>query len=254
MLSRIVQQACDLVGARYGALGVFGTDHRLEQFVHHGMDEETVARIGGLPESAVPARRHGRRSRGRPARRPDQPTTALGGLPAGHRPRCRALLGVPILVRGEVYGSLYLTDPTAGDFSADDEKLVIAFAALAGNRDRQRPALRGCPPQPRLAARLRRDRPGAARRRGRGHAVEVVSRALDVAEADYGGLILPTDDGLLHVTVTAGVGADHFRGLVFDPVESPMGRAIIGRQSLLLRDMTVLANDRLRQRLQLRPG
>ena len=50
VLERIVEVARDLVRARYGAIGVIGPDGRFEQFVHLGMDADTVAAIGDLPE------------------------------------------------------------------------------------------------------------------------------------------------------------------------------------------------------------
>ena len=43
-----------------------------------------------------------------------------------------SFLGVPLRVRGEVFGNLYLTDSDNGEFSAEDEELVIALALAAG--------------------------------------------------------------------------------------------------------------------------
>src|ERR1700710_405851 len=50
VLRRIVEAACELVHARYGALGVIAAGGGLQEFVHIGMDEDMVARIGQLPE------------------------------------------------------------------------------------------------------------------------------------------------------------------------------------------------------------
>jgi len=50
VLHRIVESAIALVGARYGALAVVGEDGALEEFVHVGMDDASVAAIGHLPE------------------------------------------------------------------------------------------------------------------------------------------------------------------------------------------------------------
>lgn len=130
VLQRIVESACDLVGARYGALGVIGHDRGLEQFVHVGMDDETARTIGHLPEGKGllgalitdprPIRLRHMSEDGRSV-----------GFPAGHPPM-ESFLGVPIHVRGEVYGNLYLTDSANGEFSADDEELVVALALAAG--------------------------------------------------------------------------------------------------------------------------
>src|SRR3954464_3775109 len=45
-LQRIVEGACALAGARYGALGVIGPDRELSDFITHGIDPETHASIG----------------------------------------------------------------------------------------------------------------------------------------------------------------------------------------------------------------
>jgi GAF domain-containing protein len=241
MLSRIVQQACDLVGARYGALGVFGTDRGLEQFVHYGMDPATVENIGTLPKGL--GLLAAMVDDPRPIRLTDLSADHRAvGFPAGHPPM-RALLRVPVVVRGEVYGSLYLTEPAVGEFSAEDEKLVIAFAALAATAIANARLYED--------ARRNRDWLNASGEIARAllaggdvdALMDVVSRALDVAEADYGGLILPTEDGRLRVMVTVGVGADYFHGHVFDPAKSPMGHAIVSGRSVVMPDMTTLANE-----------
>jgi len=131
VLERIVQSACLLVGAQYGALGVVGPDRRLSQFVTVGLDEQVRAGIGAPP--------HGRGLLGqliedpRPLRLHDiAEHPASYGLPEGHPPM-RAFLGVPLRVRGQVYGNLYLTEKQGGaDFTAEDEDLVEALAAAAG--------------------------------------------------------------------------------------------------------------------------
>ncbi len=130
-LRSIVQSATNLVEARYGALEVHDRDNRLLQFVHQGIDEETVRRIGQLPE--------GRGIVGllikdpKPTRLEDiSQHPASVGFPA-HHPPMRTFLGVPVLVRNKSFGTLYLSDKTNGQpFSDDDEVLVQALAAAAG--------------------------------------------------------------------------------------------------------------------------
>jgi len=131
VLRQIVAAARDLVGARYAALGVLGRDGELEQFVHAGMDEELVGRIGELPR--------GQGILGLLIRKPVplrladlSGHPASTGFPPGHPPMT-GFLGVPVRIGEEVFGNLYLTERSrGGEFTADDEQLAIALAAAAG--------------------------------------------------------------------------------------------------------------------------
>ncbi len=130
VLRRIVEAARDLAGAQYAALGVIGADGLLEQFVHVGMDEDTVAKIGELPK--------GRGVLGALIEDPHPIRLARiaaddrsAGFPPGH-PEMTTFLGVPIRSRSEVFGNLYLTDRAGGGFTSEDEDLVSALAATAG--------------------------------------------------------------------------------------------------------------------------
>lgn len=129
VLRTIAESAVELVGARYGALGVIAEGGGLEQFIHVGMTDEDAARIGQLPEG------HGLLGALIDDPQPIRLMAIDGdsrsaGFPAGHPPMS-AFLGVPITVRDSVYGNLYLTDPVAGEFTEDDEQLVRALAANA---------------------------------------------------------------------------------------------------------------------------
>ena len=130
-LRTIVHTAIELIDARYGALGVRGTDHELVEFVYEGIDEETRCKIGPLPQ--------GRGVLGalidepKPIRLEDIRThPASVGFP-DHHPPMRTFLGVPVRIRDEVFGNLYLTEKASGQpFSEDDEVLAQALAAAAG--------------------------------------------------------------------------------------------------------------------------
>ncbi|WP_344319461.1 sensor histidine kinase [Actinocatenispora thailandica] len=131
-LARIVESACWLTDARYGALGILGRDRSsLVDFITRGIDPDTQQQIGRLP------RGHGVLGllidHPEPIRLDDitQHGSAYG-FPA-HHPPMRTFLGVPIRIRDRVFGNLYLTEKSGGGgFTEDDEKLVVALSVAAG--------------------------------------------------------------------------------------------------------------------------
>lgn len=130
-LERIVQAACRLADARYGALGVIGSDRMLVEFINHGVSAEERAAIGDLP------RGHGVLGllidEPRPIRLQDitQHPRAYG-FPANHPPM-HSFLGVPVRIRDQVFGNLYLAEKRGGEqFTQDDEDLVAALSVAAG--------------------------------------------------------------------------------------------------------------------------
>jgi signal transduction histidine kinase len=129
VLNRIVEAARQLTGARYVALGVIGPDDRLVRFLHSGMDDDIVRRIGPTPA--------GKGVLGLLIRDPqivrldniaDHPASA--GFPE-HHPPMKNFLGAPIRSSGRIYGNLYLTEK-AGGFDTDDEAWISLLAAQAG--------------------------------------------------------------------------------------------------------------------------
>src|SRR5438874_6334779 len=130
-LYRIVLAACRLAGARYGALGVIGPDRRLIEFITDGITAEVHHKIGDLPT--------GRGVLGllidepKPVRLRDIAEHPRSyGFPAEH-PVMRSFLGVPIRIRDQVFGNLYLTEKRdAEEFTEDDEESVVALAVAAG--------------------------------------------------------------------------------------------------------------------------
>ncbi len=132
VLTRIVRSACELVDAKYGALGVLGPDREhLAEFVTRGLTTAEHEAIGDLP--------HGHGVLGllirepRPRRLPDLAGHPdFYGFPPNH-PTMHSFLGVPIRIREEVFGNLYLTEKQDdSEFSADDEAILVALAAAAG--------------------------------------------------------------------------------------------------------------------------
>jgi GAF domain-containing protein len=131
VLKRIVTSACQITDARYGTLGVIGPGGGLSDFLTHGVSEEEHAAIGGLPrghgilglliDHPQPIRLHHLQ---------DHPKSF--GFPPNHPPMER-FLGVPVRIRGTVFGNLYLTEKAGGqDFTEQDEQLVEALASAAG--------------------------------------------------------------------------------------------------------------------------
>jgi len=132
VLTRIVRSACELVDAKYGAMGVLGPDgEHLVEFVTRGLSQEEQDAIGDLP------RGHGVLGllirEPRPRRLRD-----LGGHPDSYgfppnHPPMRSFLGTPVRIRDVVFGNLYLTEKQgAAEFTTDDEAILVALAAAAG--------------------------------------------------------------------------------------------------------------------------
>jgi signal transduction histidine kinase len=130
VLDLVLETAREVTSARYAALGVLDVERaRLERFITRGVDAETRRQIGDLP-----------RGRGvlgvliedpRPLRLADVGQhPASYGFPAGH-PAMTSFLGVPILIRDEAWGNLYLTEKQGGDFDESDEEAAVVLADWA---------------------------------------------------------------------------------------------------------------------------
>ncbi len=130
VLEELLRVACELTGARYAAIGVLDEDRReLQRFVTRGVSTEEREAIGDPP------RGHG--ILGELIRHPaplrlddvsDHPRSY--GFPA-HHPAMRTFLGVPVLIRGEPWGNLYLTDKAEGPFDERDEAATVVLADWA---------------------------------------------------------------------------------------------------------------------------
>jgi signal transduction histidine kinase len=130
-LNQVVKSAADLVGTKYGALGVLDdSGEGLSQFFPYGVSEEVKNSIGSLPQ------RHGLLGVMIKDLKPVRLSNVLqdrrhSGFPEGH-PVMKSFLGVPIVIAGKAYGNLYLSDKLDGtDFNDSDEKLLEAFAKAA---------------------------------------------------------------------------------------------------------------------------
>jgi GAF domain-containing protein len=241
LLQQIVEEARALVGARYAALGVLGEDRTLVQFVHSGIDADTVGRIGRLPtghgllghviDEPMPLRL--RDLSGHPS---------SVGFPA-HHPPMHSFLGVPVRIRGQVFGNLYLTEKTdGGEFTAEDEELALSLAAAAA----------AAVDNARLFESLaRRERWVHASRTvtnalldvgHRDDALRLVARAVrSLADADFAALVVPDQDGDLRVATADGAGADDVLGSTV-PIDSASGWAVRDGMALVLEDLSARAD------------
>ncbi|MCU1677777.1 MAG: hypothetical protein JWM93_2535, partial [Frankiales bacterium] len=237
VLRRIVSTAAQLADAQYAALGVLDpSGKQLSQFVTHGVDEETAAKIGPLPLG------HG--MLGLLIRDPsvirvddlaDHPASV--GFPP-HHPPMKTFLGVPVVVRGEAFGNLYLTEKNGGGpFTEADQNIVLALAAAAG-----------------LAVQNARLYEQAQRRQRWLEATsEVATRVLsgastndvfaviaelahDLADADTVMLALPRADGTLRVVGAFGGGAETLRSIVI-PADSLSGRVTREGSPVVVQDV-----------------
>ncbi|HET7690688.1 MAG TPA: GAF domain-containing protein [Nocardioidaceae bacterium] len=212
VLKRIVEAACRLVDAPYGALGVVAPEGAgLEQFIHVGIDDSVVDDIGHLPE--------GKGLLGlliedpNPIRLPDLSAHPRSvGFPANHPPM-KGFLGVPIRVRDEIFGNLYLTRLDNVGFTAEDEELVLALAATAGV------AIENA----RLFEESRRRQDWLRSSTEITHRVLagtdvpplrlIAEKVLELADADVVALLQPSGEGSeLEVVVSVGHGADEVAG------------------------------------------
>ena len=209
VLRRIVESAVTLAHAQYGALGVISPEGiGLDQFIHVGMDAATVTTIGHLPEG-----------KGLLGLLIEQPHAVRlddladhersVGFPEGHPPM-KGFLGVPIRVREEVFGNLYLTRNDGESFTAQDEEIVEALAATAGIAiENARLFAESEHRQEWLAASADITRRVLAGDEG---ALRLISQTVrSLADADLVTLVLP-DDGRLLVAVADGLEAEQLDG------------------------------------------
>jgi signal transduction histidine kinase len=237
VLRRIAEAARDLVQARYTALGVLGPDGGLEQFIHVGVDEDTVARIGHLPEGkgllgALIDDPHPISL----ANLADDPRSA--GFPEGHPPM-RSFLGVPIRIRDEVYGNLYLTERGGGPFTAEDEELVAALAATAASAiDNARLYAEAGRRQRWLEASTEITRQLLSSE-GEPPLSVIARRLHEMADADVVAVVLPTaDQRRVMVEVATGEHAAQLTALTYPVEDTIAGVAINTGRPVLIGDVT----------------
>jgi signal transduction histidine kinase len=253
VLRRIVEAAVELVGARYGALGVLDEARTgLADFITVGIDQTTHKAIGELPKGlgllgslitdAEPLR---------VADLSEHPDRA--GFPA-HHPRMASFLGVPVRVRNEVFGNLYLTDKQDGEVFTDiDEELALGLASAAGiaienarlfGQVRQREATLAAIHDVSSALLAGTDEHASLR---------IVARhARELASADLAAIARPSPDGSSFVLdVVDGGHASALVGQRFPRVGSISGDVLDRGGTIVVED---LAKDSRDQQPQVRAG
>ncbi|BBZ12729.1 diguanylate cyclase [Mycobacterium branderi] len=221
-LRRIVKAAMELTGARYGALGVYGSAGGLVSFVQAGIDAEMIRRLGSPAVDEV-------------VRVDDLTAHPHIGLGQDDDSSMRALLGLPITLRGVVLGSLYLGDDRAGRvFSDADEAAARALAAAAAEAidnaqlfERERATAKWIRASREILTALLSAEPQT------GPLQLIVDRALELTDAEQAILLIPSEADLsadevdeLIVTAMAGQYAPEAIGQAVPVEGSTMGGAI----------------------------
>lgn len=240
MLQRIVVSACELAGARYGALGIIGEDRTLVEFITHGLSPAEHAAIGILPT--------GRGVLGllidepQPVRMPDITEHPRSyGFPE-HHPPMHSFLGVPVRIRDHVYGNLYLAEKDGGaQFTDDDEQIVVALAAAAGvaidnarlynlAQRRQRWLAAAAEITELLVGRVRRT-----------EALELIARrAGEVAGAELVLVMVHDDEAdmlTVEVAVSAGDERNHLIGAVIPAAQTLFADALQSRRQIIVESL-----------------
>jgi signal transduction histidine kinase len=237
LLRSIVETAVSLVDARYGAMGVLGEGGRLAEFIPVGMSEDEIAAVHHWPE--------GKGLLGQLITEPkplrigdisDHPSSF--GFPEGH-PEMHSFLGVPIRIRGEVYGNLYLTEKQgATQFDTEDEAVLIALAAAAGVAIENARLYEEARRQQRwlsATAEVTRHLLSGAES---GDALALITeKALEMTGADLVLLSLPIAGGeQVRVEHAAGEGAEQALGLVLPIGSSATGLVLRKGERLTITD------------------
>ncbi|MGW0191738.1 GAF domain-containing protein [Streptomyces sp. NPDC003362] len=227
VLRGIVQAAAALVDARYAALGVIGPDgRRLSDFYTVGVTDDQIAEIGNFPEG------HG--ILGELIRHPEplrlaklSEHAASYGFPP-HHPPMNTFVGVPIRVRDQIFGNLYLTEKRGGaQFDEEDESVLATLAVAAGvaidnarlyeeSRLRERWL--------RASAEITHSIMSGS---GRSEVLGLIAeRAREITGAALAVVAVPMEDtGSLTVELALGEEAEVHRGLVLPVDASLIGRA-----------------------------
>jgi signal transduction histidine kinase len=231
-LHGIVKAAMELAGARYGALGVYGSDGHLASFIQEGIDADTARRLGDLPIDE-------------PLNVDDLTAHLQASGPGWQHPPIRAFLGMPISVRGTVFGNLYLADDRSSQVFSDSKKttaqaLASAAAVAIDNArlfERERTSAKWLKASRQITSELVSARPAIRPLQ------LIVDRALELTDAEQAILLIPTQTDLpadevdtLVIATTAGKYTSQVIGQQVPVEGSTIGDAVRG-------DIPVITNS-----------
>jgi signal transduction histidine kinase len=227
LLRNIVETAVSLVDAQYGAMGVISEGGRLADFIPVGISAEEIAAIDHWPQ--------GKGLLGllitdpKPLRLADIAGHRESfGFPAGHPPM-KTFLGVPIRIRDEVYGNLYLTEKRGGgQFDAEDEAMLVALAAAAGVAIENARLYEEARRQQRWLSATAEVTSHLLSGAGLSDALSMITeKALEMTGADLVMVTLPmADDSHVRIEHAAGAGAFQALGVV-TPLENSVTQSVI---------------------------
>ncbi len=227
LLQRLVETVAGLTGAQYAALGVLDSGHReLERFVYTGIDDELRAVIGELPR--------GRGILGALIR--DDRVLRLHelaadprsvGFPPGHPPM-KTFLGVPVRVRGIVFGNLYLTEKEGGgDFTDEDEELTRLLAAQAATAIENVRLYESSTRWSRQLESLNEIVTAMASEVDLQPLLALIANRLrELVDAELVTIALPVESGDLRIEAADGRSADEILGRVLSRESSKQGRVL----------------------------
>ncbi|MFI1066563.1 MULTISPECIES: sensor histidine kinase [Streptomyces] len=245
VLRGIVEAAVVLVDAEYGALGVIGDDQKLAQFLPVGISDELRAEIGDLPSG------HG--ILGQLIRHPETlRLSELSDHPASygfppHHPPMHSFLGVPIRVREDVFGNLYMTEKRGGiDFDEEDEAVLSTLAVAAGIAVENARLFEEVRLRERWLAASSDFTSALLSGSAETEVLEgMLERARDITGADIGVFYLVGQSGELRGSLALGEGAEAHRGIVLPSSEGTMAAAALGEEDGLITVADVGADDRV---------
>jgi signal transduction histidine kinase len=236
VLQRIVEEAAELTDARYGALGVLGTDGRIAEFVTTGVSPEERAAIGDPPTG------HGLLGLlikdARPVRIPDIAGHARSyGFPKNH-PTMTSFLGAPVTSRGTVYGNIYLTNKgTAAEFDEEDEEALVVLASQAGVAIENARLYEEAQGRQRWLAASAEIAHAILSRSHPDEALQLVTtRARELVRADLAWVVTPEDAGSLRVAFADGARAERILGMTLPLDDSISGDVVQTGRAMVVHD------------------
>lgn len=238
VLQKIVDLACDVADAKYGAVGVVGANGRISEFITHGITQEERDRIGPLPEGhgllgvliekATPLRLRNIRDH-----------MSSSGFPPNHPPMT-SFLGVPIAIRGRVFGNLYLTEKKGSEeFTESDEDAVLQLAAQAAVAiENARLYAEAQMSHRRITAVNDVMQAILQGRDARELLPLIANHARELVDAKIATVVTPDEDDpkRLIVRVADGDHAEALGGLVFPSSNSVSGEVMRSNETLVLAD------------------